>query len=66
MICARRKKLKSEGKKMRYQNRGLKEEWKKSEDKNIIINMNIQIKLPTFVVTKFEGTHLDWFRFWFR
>ena len=51
---------------MRYQNRGLKEEWKKSEDKNIIINMNIQIKLPTFVVTKFEGTHLDWFRFWFR
>ena len=37
---------------------------KKNEDKDIIVNRNIQVKLPKLVITKFEGTHLDWFRFW--
>ena len=37
---------------------------KKNEDKDIIINRNIQVKLPNLVLTKFESTHLDWFQFW--
>ena len=37
---------------------------KKNEDKDIIVNSNIQIKLSKLAITKFEGTHLDWFRFW--
>ena len=32
---------------------------KKNEDKDIIINRNIQVKLPNLVTTKFESTHLD-------
>ena len=31
----------------------------KNEDKDMILNMNIQVKLPKLVITKFEGTHLD-------
>ena len=37
---------------------------KKNEDKDVIVNKNIQVKLPKLVVTKLEDTHLDWFRFW--
>lgn len=37
---------------------------KKSEEKDIIVNRNIQVKLPKLELTKFEGTPLDWFRFW--
>ena len=37
---------------------------KKNEDKDIIVYRNIQVKPPKLVITKFEGTHLDWFRFW--
>ena len=37
---------------------------KKNEDKDIIVNSNIQVKLSKLAITKFEGTHLDWFRFW--
>ena len=22
------------------------------------------VKLPKLIITKFEGTHIDWFRFW--
>ena len=32
---------------------------KKNEDKDIIINRDIQVKLPNLAITKFEGTHLD-------
>ena len=37
---------------------------KKGEEKDIIVNRNIQVKLPKLELTKFEGTPLDWFRFW--
>ena len=37
---------------------------KKNENQDIIVNGNIQVKLPKLVITKFEGIHLDWFRFW--
>ena len=36
---------------------------KKNEDKDIIVNSNIQVKLLKLAITKFEGTHLAWFRF---
>ena len=32
---------------------------KRNDDKDIIVNRNIQVKLPNLVMTKFEGTHLD-------
>ena len=28
------------------------------------INVNCKVKLPKLYITKFNGTHLDWFRFW--
>ena len=34
---------------------------KKNEEKDVILNRNIQVKLPKLVTTKFEGTHLNWF-----
>ena len=37
---------------------------KKNESQDIVVNGNTQVKLPKLVITKFEGTHLDWFRFW--
>ena len=37
---------------------------KKNEEKDMILNRNIQVKLPKLVTTKFEGTHLNWFWFW--
>ena len=27
-------------------------------------NVNCKVKLPKLLITKFNGTHLDWFRFW--
>ena len=33
----------------------------KHEDKDIIVNRNIPVKLPKLVITKFEGTDLNWF-----
>ena len=36
---------------------------KKKEYKDIIVNGNTQVNLPKLVITKFEGTHLDWFQF---
>ena len=33
----------------------------KNEDKDIIVNRNILVKLPKLVITKFEGTDLNWF-----
>ena len=38
---------------------------KKEEDKAIIkSDCNIlKVKLPKFVITRFNGTHIDWFRF---
>ena len=32
---------------------------RKNEDKDIIVNRNIQVKLPKLVITEFEGTHQD-------
>ena len=37
---------------------------KKNEDNDIILNRNIQVKLPKLAITKFEDTNLAWFRFW--
>ena len=37
---------------------------KKNEDKDMIVNRNTQVKLPKLVITKFEGTDLDWLQFW--
>ena len=37
---------------------------KKNEDKDVFVNRNIQVKLPKLVIKIFEGTYLDWFRFW--
>ena len=37
---------------------------RKNEDKDIIVNRNIQVKLLMLVITEFEGTYQDWFRFW--
>ena len=34
---------------------------KKNEEKDMILNRNIQVKLPKLVITKFGGTHLNWF-----
>ena len=39
----------------------MKLQMKKNKDKDIIVNKNIQVKRPRLVITKFEGTHLDWF-----
>ena len=30
----------------------------------MIVNRSIQIRRVRLVSTNFEGTHLDWFRFW--
>ena len=27
-------------------------------------NVNCKVNLPTLFITKFNGTHLDWFLFW--
>ena len=27
-------------------------------------NVNCKVKLPKLFITKFNGNHLDWFRFW--
>ena len=35
----------------------------KNEDKDMIVNRNIRVKLPNVVIARFEGTNLDWFRF---
>ena len=44
---------------------GMKLEMKKeNENKGIIVNRNIQLKLPKLHITKFEGTHLNSFWFW--
>ena len=37
---------------------------KKNEYTGIIVSSNIQVKLTKLVITRFEGVHLDWFRFW--
>ena len=37
---------------------------KRNEDKDIIVNGNIQVNLPNLVITKFKVTHMDLFRFW--
>ena len=34
---------------------------KKDGVKNIAVNRNIHVKLPNLVITKFKGTHLNWF-----
>ena len=36
---------------------------KKNEDNDIIVHRDIQVKLLKLAITKFEGTHLAWFRF---
>lgn len=33
---------------------------KRNEDKDMIVNSNIQVKLTKLVITKLEGTNLDW------
>ena len=45
-----------EGTRMEMRNQFEKKEEKKKEDP--------KAKLPKLVISKFEGTALDWFRFW--
>ena len=33
---------------------------KRNEDKDMIVNSNIQVKLTKLVIIKLEGTNLDW------
>ena len=35
----------------------------KNEDKDMIANRKIRVKLPMVVIARFEDTNLDWFRF---
>ena len=38
---------------------------KKKEDKSIKSDCKVlKVKLPKLVITRFNGTHIDWFRFW--
>ena len=38
---------------------------KKKEDKAIKSNCNVmKVKLPKLVIITFNGTHIDWFKFW--
>ena len=37
---------------------------KNNQDKDMILNSSIQVKLPKLAITKFEDTNLDWLRFW--
>ena len=32
--------------------------------KNGVLEGQVRVKLPKLVIGKFDGTHLDWFRFW--
>ena len=32
----------------------------RNEDKDMIVNSNIQVKLTKLVIIKLEGTNLDW------
>ena len=38
---------------------------KEKEDKAIKSDCNVlKVKLPKLLITRFNGTHIDWFRFW--
>ena len=38
---------------------------KEYEKRDIIVNeKTVNVKLPKFIITKFDDTSLDWFRFW--
>ena len=37
---------------------------KRNEDKEMIVDRNSQTKLSKLVITRFEGTNLDWLQFW--
>ena len=38
---------------------------KKEEDKPIKLDCTVlKVKLPKLVINRFNGTHIDWFRFW--
>ena len=41
----------------------IKKQMKTKEEENSICN-TVKVRLPKLIITKFEGTHLDWFRFW--
>ena len=36
----------------------------KTEERRCSTKDKVRVKLPKLVVSQFEGTHLDWFRFW--
>ena len=37
---------------------------KKTEERRGSREHEVRVKLPKLVISQFEGTHLDWFRFW--
>ena len=37
---------------------------KKTEERRGSREDEVRVKLPRLVISQFEGTHLDWFRFW--
>ena len=37
---------------------------KKTEERRGSREDEVRVKLPKLVISQFEGTHLDWFRFW--
>ena len=36
----------------------------RSQSKSDMPGKSVMIKLPELEITKFKGTHVDWFRFW--
>ena len=37
---------------------------KKKKNKDMFLKRNIRVKLTKLVITKFEGTNLEWLQFW--
>lgn len=37
---------------------------KKNKDKDMFVNRNMHVKFPKLAITKFEGTNMDFLRFW--
>ena len=40
------------------------EDKREDQSKKLPADSTTKVKLPKLVITKFEGTHFDWFRFW--
>ena len=59
--------------KIKKKKRECKEDWKKkgefkklkqTEERRGSREDEVRVKLPRLVISQFEGTHIDWFRFW--